>query len=55
MPVILSPDEFDPWLAGGNVPLDPCPAEAMTVRPVSTRVNSASNDDPGCVEPVTLL
>ena len=55
MPVILSPGEFDPWLAGENVPLDPCPAEAMTVRAVSTRVNSASNDDPGCVEPVTLL
>ena len=55
MPVILSPDEFGPWLAGDMVPLDPFPAPSMTVRPVSTRVNSPSNDDPGCVESVTLV
>ena len=53
MPVILSPDEFDPWLAGENVPLDPCPPEPMVLHRVGTRVNSASNDDPQCVERIT--
>ena len=55
MPVILAPDEFDPWLAGREVSLDPFPAPAMTVRPVATRVNSPANDDPECVAPITLL
>ena len=54
MPVILSTDEFDPWLAGERVPLDPCPPEAMTVHPVGTLVNSPKNDNPECVDPVTL-
>ena len=54
MPVILAPEEFDPWLSGGNVPLDPFPAQSMFVRAVGTRVNSPANDDPGCVEPVNL-
>ena len=55
MPVILTPDEFDPWLAGENVPFDPYPAQAMTLHPVSTRVNAPSNDDPGCMERITLV
>ena len=50
MPVILSPDAFDPWLAGQPVALDPYPADAMTVQPVSPRVNKASNDDSQCVD-----
>ncbi len=36
MPVILPPDAFDPWLAGQPVALDPYPAEAMALQPVST-------------------
>ena len=55
MPVILPPDAWDAWLAGGEVPLDPCPADAMTAWPVSTHVNRPANDDPRCVEPVSLL
>ena len=31
------------------------PGWAMTVRAVGTRADSPSNDDPECVEPVTLL
>ena len=49
MPVILPPDAFDPWLDGRPVALDPYPADAMTLQPVSTWVNNASNDDPRCV------
>ena len=52
MPVILPPDAFDPWLAGESVPLDPYAPPALTVRPVSTLVNSPANDDPRCIEPV---
>lgn len=52
MPVILPPDSFDPWLEGQAVALDPCPGEEMEFRPVTTRVNKASNDDPRCLEPL---
>ena len=54
MPVILPPDAWDAWLAGEEVPLGPCPADAMTAHPVSTHLNRPANDDPRCVEPVTL-
>ena len=33
----------------------PYPADDMTAHPVSTHVNRPANDDPRCVEPVTLL
>ena len=54
MPVILAPDAWDAWLAGEQVPLGPYPADAMTAHPVSTHVNRPANDDPRCVEPVSL-
>ena len=54
MPVILAPNAWDAWLAGEEVPLGPYPADAMTAHPVSTHVNRPANDDPRCVEPVSL-
>ncbi len=54
MPVILPPDARDAWLAGGDVPLAPYPAGDMTAHPVSTHVNRPANDDPRCVEPISL-
>ena len=54
MPVILPEDAYGPWLAGKDVPLAPYPADAMTAHPVSTLVNRPANDDPRCVEPITL-
>ena len=54
MPVILPPDAYGPWLAGQDVPLAPYPAGDMTAHPVSTLVNRPNNDDPRCVEPVSL-
>ena len=54
MPVILAPDAWDDWLAGDDVPLAPYPADDMTAHPVSTHVNRPANDDPRCVEPVSL-
>ena len=54
MPVILPRDACDTWLAGEDVCLAPFAADAMTAHPVSTLVNRPANDDPRCVEPVSL-
>ena len=54
MPVILCPEAFDPWLRGETLALDPCPPEAVAIHPVSTLVNKPSNDDPRCIEPITV-
>lgn len=55
MPAILPPHAYDSWLDGKDVPLDPYPAEEMTIHAVSTRVNKPANDDPTCVEPVLTV
>ena len=55
MPVILRPTDHEPWLSGNAVEpeaLGPYPDELMTLWPVSTRVNSPRNDDPGVIEPM---
>ena len=49
MPVILSKEAFEPWLAGEDVPLGPAPEELLVMHRVSPRVNNARNDDPECV------
>jgi putative SOS response-associated peptidase YedK len=58
MPVILTPEEFAPWLdpeltepAAVLPMLDEYPPEAMTACPVSTRVNSIQNDSPELIVP----
>ena len=49
MPAILEPKSYDRWL---SLEPDPCdllisyPADAMTIWPISTRVNKPDNDDP---------
>ncbi len=58
MPVILRPERYDLWLDPGFndvkalaevlVPFD---AAQMKCFPVSTRINSVTNDDPECVVP----
>ena len=57
MPVILGPNDYDRWLDPEleNVEdlsymFEPYDAREMRLDAVSTRVNSARNDDPGCVE-----
>ena len=55
MPLILPPSDCGRWLSDEPDPRDllkPFPAEPMTVWPVSTRVNSPKNDDPGVIEPM---
>ena len=58
MPVLLSPDEFEPWLSGiaGTEILNPAPELALQVWPVSRLVNSsrAPGDDPTLIEEVDL-
>jgi hypothetical protein len=54
MPVILPENQFDSWLSGeaGKEILVPYPADQMTAWPVSPRVNSHKNNDPGILEPI---
>ena len=54
MPVILPPGAYRPWPAGEDIPLGPYPADEMHAHPVSTLVNRPANDDPRCVEPISL-
>lgn len=50
MPVLLSAEEFEAWLAGEHTP-GPVPAGTLIATPVSPRVNSVRNDDPSLLEP----
>ena len=59
MPVIMPPEYYELWLDPGVreperlLPLlEPYQAADMEAYPVSRRVNSPSNDEPGCVERV---
>ena len=52
MPVILPTEACAPWLAGDDMSLGPSPPDTMTLHPVSSLVNKATNDDPRCVEPL---
>lgn len=55
MPVILSPDAVRSWLDPAcpdpAALLVPCPDELLDIQPVSSRVNSPRNDDPGLLDP----
>jgi putative SOS response-associated peptidase YedK len=59
MPAIIAPGDFGAWLdvrgvrAAEALPLiRPLPAGALKFHPVSTRVNSATFDDPDLIQPV---
>jgi putative SOS response-associated peptidase YedK len=58
MPVILAPDHHEGWLCGDPATaqdlLRPFPADRLEAFPVSPRVNSPANDDPGLIEPIAL-
>ena len=62
MPVIISPEHEEVWLAGEQPDarqlkemLAPYPAEKMTIHPVSPLVNTPSTDDERVVRPVASL
>lgn len=56
MPVILGPDAYATWLEGppGQLKtlLAPAADDLLVATPVSSRVNSAANDDAACVKPL---
>ncbi len=58
MPVMLSPDQFDPWLDPRETDPDrlspmlrPPDAGAMSATALAPRVNSVRHDDPACLDP----
>lgn len=57
MPVIISPDDYEPWLSAETKPVElqsllrAYPAAQMTAYPVSTRVNSPAYTGADCIEP----
>jgi putative SOS response-associated peptidase YedK len=51
MPVILPPDGFQPWLSGSDPVADPSIDQAVTITPVSPKMNSSSYNEPDWVEP----
>ena len=55
MPVILPEEAFAPWLEGEDLSLDPCPPDAISVRPVSRWVNNAAHDLRVASNPQTAL
>lgn len=61
MPVIIDPSNYEAWLDPGNEDLQalqpmfqPFPAEALHAVPISRHVNRPANDDPACLEPMSL-
>ena len=54
MPLIISPNNYDVWLAGDLDRASGVLAASSSVQleayPVSTRVNKPANDDPSCIE-----
>ena len=58
MPVLLRPQQFDPWLDGsaGKEVLAPAPEDMLRMHPVSKRVNSAKapREDATLIEPVDV-
>ena len=61
MPVILDPERFDLWLDPEVREMDriepllvPYPADRMISFPVGLQVNRPENDDPSCIEPLSM-
>jgi len=58
MPLIVAPEHYDLWMDADTIPWELEPVfEAPTAadlrfHPVSSRVNSVSNDDPACLAPL---
>lgn len=59
MPAIIAANDFDTWLSGDMADaaalLGPAPDDLLQSLAVSTRVNSAANDDPAVLEPAAPL
>ena len=57
MPAVLTPRDYNRWLGTEPDPRDllqPFPSNLMTIWPISTRVNSISNDDEQLLDEIEL-
>ena len=60
MPVMLAARDFKTWLNPESASealqelLIPDPSDSLQLTPVSRHVNSPRNDDPSCIEPISL-
>ena len=57
MPAVLAPRDYNRWLGTEPDPRDllqPFPSDLMTIWPISTRVNSTSNDDEQLLDEIEL-
>jgi putative SOS response-associated peptidase YedK len=52
MPVMLAKEGFDSWLSGSDPVSDPGIDEAVSITPVSPKMNKPSYNEPDCVEPL---
>jgi putative SOS response-associated peptidase YedK len=52
MPAMLVRDGFKPWLAGSEPAVDPGTDEAVSIIPVSPKMNKPSHNEPDCIEPL---
>jgi putative SOS response-associated peptidase YedK len=54
MPVMLAKGGFGPWLSSSALAVDPDIGTAVTITPVSTKVNSSKYNEADCIEPLTV-
>jgi putative SOS response-associated peptidase YedK len=52
MPVILSKDDFGPWLSGSDPVPDAGIDDAVEIRPVSPNMNKPTYNQPDCIQPL---
>jgi putative SOS response-associated peptidase YedK len=52
MPVILPKDGFERWLSGSDPAVDPGIDRAVSITPVSPKMNKSSYKEPDCIEPL---
>jgi putative SOS response-associated peptidase YedK len=54
MPAILPKEGFEPWLTGSDPAVDPEIDAAVTIIPVSPKMNKPSYNEPDCVEALAV-
>jgi putative SOS response-associated peptidase YedK len=50
MPVMLSPEGFEPWIGGSEPTIDPGVGSAVEIRPVSPKMNKPAYNEADCIE-----
>jgi putative SOS response-associated peptidase YedK len=55
MPVMLAPQGYEAWIAGGSPDCDAENGAAVRVIPVSPKMNTPRYNEPGCIEALVPL